>query len=188
MKIGIISDTHDDILNTNKAIDIFSQNNVSIVIHAGDFVAPPVVTEFKRLSKNGVKIIGVLGNNDGEARGLKEEFDGINGELFKDIGKIKIDDLKFGIYHGTDVKKRPLSAEEVDGVFGSILTEIRQLGEREIASRQLGEIVMRNLKRVDQVAYVRFASVYRDFQDIKEFADEISSLSKEKPKRTKKKK
>jgi transcriptional repressor NrdR len=47
---------------------------------------------------------------------------------------------------------------------------------------------MRNLKRVDQVAYVRFASVYRDFQDIKEFAEEISSLSKEKPKTRKKKK
>ena len=72
-------------------------------------------------------------------------------------------------------------------IFGSILTEIRQLGEREIASRQLGEIVMRNLKRVDQVAYVRFASVYRDFQDIKEFAEEISSLSKEKSKVLKKK-
>ena len=86
------------------------------------------------------------------------------------------------------LEKRPLSSEEVDGVFGSILTEIRQLGEREIASRQLGEIVMRNLTRVDQVAYVRFASVYRDFQDIKEFAEEISSLSKEKTKRTKKKK
>ncbi len=86
------------------------------------------------------------------------------------------------------LEKRPLSAEEVDAVFGSILTEIRQLGEREIASRQLGEIVMRNLKRVDQVAYVRFASVYRDFQDIKEFAEEISSLSKEKPKTRKKKK
>ena len=79
-------------------------------------------------------------------------------------------------------------AEEVDAVFGSILTEIRQLGEREIASRQLGEIVMRNLKKVDQVAYVRFASVYRDFQDIQEFAKEISSLSKEKPKTRKKKK
>ena len=94
--------------------------------------------------------------------------------------------LKAGMLRA--LEKRPLSAEEVDGVFGSILTEIRQLGEREIASRQLGEIVMRNLKRVDQVAYVRFASVYRDFQDIKEFAEEISSLSKEKSKSTKKKK
>ena len=84
------------------------------------------------------------------------------------------------------LEKRPLSAEEVDGIFGSILTEIRQLGEREIPSRQLGEIVMRNLKRVDQVANVRFASVYRDFQDIKEFAEEISSLSKERQKKTKK--
>ena len=79
------------------------------------------------------------------------------------------------------LEKRPLSVEEVDVVFGSILAEIRQLGEREIASRQLGEIVMRNLKRVDQVAYVRFGSGYRDFQDIKEFTEEISSLSKEKP-------
>ena len=90
------------------------------------------------------------------------------------------------------LEKRPLSTEEIDGVFGSILTEIRQLGEREIASRQLGEIVMRNLKRVDQVAYVRFASVYRDFQDIKDFSEEINSLnktssSKKKPRKSKKK-
>ena len=92
--------------------------------------------------------------------------------------------LKAGMLRA--LEKRPLSAEEVDGIFGSILTEIRQLGEREIPSRQLGEIVMRNLKRVDQVAYVRFASVYRDFQDIKEFAKEISSLSRERQKKTKK--
>jgi transcriptional repressor NrdR len=81
--------------------------------------------------------------------------------------------LKAGMLRA--LEKRPLSSEEVDG-------------EREIASRQLGEIVMRNLKKVDQVAYVRFASVYRDFQDIKEFAEEISSLSKEKLKVSKKKK
>ncbi len=86
------------------------------------------------------------------------------------------------------LEKRPLSTEEVEAVFGSILTEIRQLGEREIASRQLGEIVMRNLKRVDQVAYVRFASVYRDFQDIKDFSAEINSLNKEKPSTKKSKK
>ena len=76
------------------------------------------------------------------------------------------------------LEKRPLSVEEVDAVFGSILTEIRQLGEREIASRQLGEIVMHNLKRVDQVAYVRFASVYREFADLEEFENEFNKILK----------
>lgn len=106
MKIGIISDTHDDIINTNKAIDIFKENDVSVVIHAGDFVAPPVVSEFKRLAENGVKIFGVFGNNDGERSGLKEAFEDINGDLFDDVGKIEIENLKFGIYHGTDVGKK----------------------------------------------------------------------------------
>ena len=86
--------------------------------------------------------------------------------------------LKAGMLRA--LEKRPLSSEEVDAVFGSVLTQIRQLGEREIPSRMLGEIVMKSLKSVDQVAYVRFASVYRDFQDIEEFAQEISTLSKEK--------
>ena len=86
--------------------------------------------------------------------------------------------LKAGMLRA--LEKRPLSSEEVDSVFGNVLTQIRQLGEREIPSRMLGEIVMKSLKSVDQVAYVRFASVYRDFQDIEEFAQEISTLSKEK--------
>ena len=85
--------------------------------------------------------------------------------------------LKAGMLRA--LEKRPLSSEEVDAVFGNVLTQIRQLGEREIPSRMLGEIVMKSLKSVDQVAYVRFASVYRDFQDIEEFAQEISTLSKE---------
>ena len=86
--------------------------------------------------------------------------------------------LKAGMLRA--LEKRPLSSEEVDAIFGNVLTQIRQLGEREIPSRMLGEIVMKSLKYVDQVAYVRFASVYRDFQDIEEFAQEISTLSKEK--------
>ena len=86
--------------------------------------------------------------------------------------------LKAGMLRA--LEKRPLSSEEVDAVFGSVLTQIRQLGEREIPSRMLGEIVMKSLKSIDQVAYVRFASVCRDFQDIEEFAQEISTLSKEK--------
>jgi len=93
--------------------------------------------------------------------------------------------LKAGMLRA--LEKRPLSSEKIDALFGNILTEVRQLGEREIPSRKLGEIVMKSLKSVDHVAYVRFASVYRDFQDIEEFAQEISSLSKEEKKSKKKK-
>jgi transcriptional repressor NrdR len=61
------------------------------------------------------------------------------------------------------------------------------LGEREIPSEKIGEIMMHALRDVDQVAYVRFASVYRDFQDINDFSDEIKSLNKEDKKKSKKK-
>jgi len=106
MKIGIISDTHDDFEATNHAIDIFEKNMVDVVIHAGDFISPPVITEFKRLTENDVKFYGILGNNDGEKRGLKDAFEFIDGKFLGDLGKIEIDGLKFGIYHGVDLKKR----------------------------------------------------------------------------------
>ena len=86
------------------------------------------------------------------------------------------------------LEKRPLSAEEIDTIFGKILKSIRTSGVREIKSIEIGEIMMSALKEVDSVAYVRFASVYRDFQDIKDFSEEINSLSKEKPKSKKSKK
>ncbi|MDC0170591.1 metallophosphoesterase [Candidatus Nitrosopelagicus sp.] len=105
MKIGIISDTHDDVDNTNKAIDIFKENDVKAVIHAGDIISPPIIKEFKRLTEIGVEFFGVFGNNDGERNGLKEAFEWIGGKLLGDVGKIEIDGLKFGIYHGHEVKK-----------------------------------------------------------------------------------
>ena len=83
------------------------------------------------------------------------------------------------------LEKRPLSTEEIDSCFSKILYKIRTCGEREIKSLRIGEIMMDALKEVDKVAYVRFASVYRDFQDIKDFSAEIHSLNKEKPKKKK---
>ena len=106
MKIGILSDTHDDYENTNKAIDIFQENDVKAVIHAGDIISPPVITEFYRLTEKGVKLFGIFGNNDGEKRGLKNAFKTIGGELLCDIGKIELDGLRFCIYHGQDLKKK----------------------------------------------------------------------------------
>ena len=106
MKIGILSDTHDDIDNTNKAIDIFQENDVKAVIHAGDIISPPVITEFYRLTEKGVKLFGIFGNNDGEKNGLKNAFETVSGELLGDVGKIELDGLKFCIYHGQDLKKK----------------------------------------------------------------------------------
>ena len=73
------------------------------------------------------------------------------------------------------LEKRPLSVEEIDTLFGRILKEIRTRGVREIKAIEVGEIMMNALKEVDTVAYVRFASVYRDFQDIQDFSEEINS-------------
>ena len=77
------------------------------------------------------------------------------------------------------LEKRPVDIEEVETSISRILHELRATGEREVPSRLVGETVMKELKRVDVVAYVRFASVYRDFQDVSEFQDEISKLKLE---------
>lgn len=99
MKIGIISDSHDDIENVQEAIQIFNKNNVNYVIHAGDYIFPGIIKEFSKLN---AKLIGVFGNNDGERNGILKSFTEINGELIGEIGEIEIDDIKIGIYHGTD--------------------------------------------------------------------------------------
>jgi transcriptional repressor NrdR len=74
------------------------------------------------------------------------------------------------------LQKRPISLEQVETALSRILRKARASGEREIPSAQVGEWVMEELHNLDQVAYVRFASVYRSFQDINEFREEISRL------------
>jgi uncharacterized protein len=98
MKIGIISDTHDDIENVRRAIDIFNKEEVQYVIHAGDYVFPGIVMEFKNLN---ARLVGVLGNNDGERGLLLKAFLEVGGELKGELGELHVDDLKIGIYHGT---------------------------------------------------------------------------------------
>lgn len=74
------------------------------------------------------------------------------------------------------LEKRPVSVEDVEAAIHRIKHALRATGEREVKSRILGEMVMAELKKLDQVAYVRFASVYRSFQDISEFRAEIDRL------------
>ncbi len=84
------------------------------------------------------------------------------------------DKLRAGILRA--LEKRPVSLEQIELSINHIIQKARASGEREIPSKQIGEWVMDELHNLDQVAYVRFASVYRSFQDIKEFREEISRL------------
>ncbi|HSX60412.1 MAG TPA: transcriptional regulator NrdR [Tahibacter sp.] len=79
------------------------------------------------------------------------------------------------------LQKRPVSSDAVDDVVRNILRNLRQINEREIASRRIGEWVMEELRRIDSVAYVRFASVYRRFEDVQAFREEIERLERELP-------
>jgi len=74
--------------------------------------------------------------------------------------------------------KRPVSAELVDEAIERVVQKLLSLGEKEIPSRQVGELVMNELRKLDKVAYIRFASVYRSFQDVDDFRDAIKDLDK----------
>jgi len=76
------------------------------------------------------------------------------------------------------LEKRPVDTESVESAISHIQHRLQSCGEREIPSRQLGQWVMQELRNLDQVAYVRFASVYRSFQDVSEFRDEIERLER----------
>ena len=76
------------------------------------------------------------------------------------------------------LEKRPVPSDELEQAVGHLIHKLRTMGEREVPSRLVGELVMEELRALDEVAYVRFASVYRRFQDITEFEDEIKRLQK----------
>lgn len=84
--------------------------------------------------------------------------------------------LRAGMMHA--LQKRPVSIEKIDEAILRILHRLRATGEREVKARLVGELVMDELRQLDSVAYVRFASVYRSFQDISEFRTEIERLER----------
>jgi transcriptional repressor NrdR len=78
-------------------------------------------------------------------------------------------------------QKRPVSAEQVEALVAAVERELQELGEREIRTTAIGEAVMKRLRALDEVAYVRFASVYRAFRDVAEFMSELEHLVKKGP-------
>jgi len=78
------------------------------------------------------------------------------------------------------LEKRPVSVEQVELSINKVKSQLRATGEREVSSEMLGNIIMKQLIQLDKVAYIRFASVYRSFEDIREFAEEIARLGDDK--------
>jgi transcriptional repressor NrdR len=94
----------------------------------------------------------------------------------RDDTRVPFDDVKLRQSFLRALEKRPVETEQVDAAMERIRHGLLTMGEREVSSRTIGERVMEALKELDQVAYVRFASVYRSFQDVKEFRDEVERL------------
>lgn len=86
--------------------------------------------------------------------------------------------LRRGFEHS--LQKRPVSTEHLDASLQRIMHYLRTTGEREVDSKVIGEMVMEELGNLDQVAYVRFASVYKSFEDVKAFSEEIKKLKNKK--------
>lgn len=89
------------------------------------------------------------------------------------------ENLRLGIMKA--LEKRPVSVDRVEESINMIKQKLRASGEREVSSQLLGQWVMEQLQQLDQVAYVRFASVYRRFEDISQFSEAIEHLKEKKP-------
>ena len=103
-------------------------------------------------------------------------------KIVKHDGKREVfDEAKLRAGMQRALEKRPVSTESFEAAIERIRQRLRARGEREVASRLIGEEVMAQLRLLDQVAYIRFASVYRSFQDLDEFRAEIDRLAQDPP-------
>lgn len=117
-----------------------------------------------------------------------EETELLDVVVVKNDGKRESYDrgkLKAGILHS--LTKRPYTQESFEKLIHSIERDIQKKKKRELTSEALGELVMKHLKRFDKVAYIRFASIYRAFEDVRTFGKEIRSLERRRSNRAKRK-
>lgn len=106
-----------------------------------------------------------------------ESYEMVMPRVIKSNGKNEPFDeekLRRSLRHA--LQKRPITQEQIESVLSDIQLQIRRLGERDVKSRLIGEIVMKALFAMDHVAYVRFASVYQDFQDVEAFRRQIEQM------------
>ncbi len=97
MKIGIISDTHDRLALIDSAVKRLNEEEVGLVLHAGDYIAPFVVSHFKSLE---ARMIGVFGNNDAEIVLLQKKFSELNAQVYGGFAEIVVEGFKMALVHG----------------------------------------------------------------------------------------
>ncbi|NIR87138.1 metallophosphoesterase [Candidatus Bathyarchaeota archaeon] len=99
MKVGIIADTHDRLLLVDKAVKRLNEEDVKLVLHAGDYIAPFVVPHFKPLKAD---LIGVFGNNDGDREQLRKRFSDLGAEIRGRFAEVTTEGLRIGMVHGDE--------------------------------------------------------------------------------------
>ena len=95
----------------------------------------------------------------------------------KDGRREDFDRAKLRAKLGVALTKRPVSEEQIDALIGTVERELLQRGDREVPSAAVGELVMQHLRELDEIAYIRFASVYRNFQDLDSLRSEMEALA-----------
>ena len=102
--------------------------------------------------------------------------------IIKDDGRREaFDARKLRIGFDRALQKRPVAEEQIEAAVRAVVHQLRMTTEREVASRRIGEFVMGELRKLDHVAYVRFASVYRSFEDVADFREELDRLERDVP-------
>lgn len=112
-----------------------------------------------------------------------EEIEILNLSVIKNSGRVEAyskDKLKRGLKKS--LEKRPITEEDFKKLLNSIEREIQTTGKDQISSQKIGDIIMRHLKKTDKVAYIRFASVYKSFEDLEEFSQELDKFKTKKKK------
>ncbi|CAH1208598.1 Transcriptional repressor NrdR [Candidatus Nitrotoga sp. BS] len=92
--------------------------------------------------------------------------------------RAEFDEKKLNTSFNRALHKRPVPTKLVDAAIDHVIQSVFALGEREVDSRQIGEMVMKELLKLDKVAYIRFASVYKSFQDVRDFSEAVEAVRK----------
>jgi hypothetical protein len=114
MKLGVMSDSHDNVPHMRKAVEIFRAEGVELVVHAGDFIAPFALDPLRDLP---CKVVAVLGNNDGEKVGLQKRFESMGADLQPKMATAQVGRRKIAVVH----EPEPVAALAASGLFDVVV-------------------------------------------------------------------